>query len=67
MYNRNRLITATVIFLFVAEIATMCAILAVTIPKFEFNPQCIVTAAPLLFSSYWYAGSILCYRWVLHT
>ena len=53
MYKRNLVVTVVVLSLFVAEIAAMCTFLVITIPKFSFNQQCIVTSAPSLFSSYW--------------
>ncbi|RDX54614.1 hypothetical protein OH76DRAFT_1341154 [Lentinus brumalis] len=53
MYNRNWIVTRTVYVLFVAEVVAMCTILALTVPKFEFTPQCLITSTPKMFLSYW--------------
>ncbi|RPD65624.1 hypothetical protein L226DRAFT_237198 [Lentinus tigrinus ALCF2SS1-7] len=53
MYNRNWIVTTAVYVLFVAEIVAMCTILALTVPKFEFTRQCLITSTPNLFLSYW--------------
>ncbi|RDX54621.1 hypothetical protein OH76DRAFT_1478889 [Lentinus brumalis] len=53
MYNRNWIVTRTVYALFVAEVVAMCTILAITVPKFEFTSQCLITSTPKIFPSYW--------------
>ncbi len=55
MYNRNWIVTRTVYALFVAEVVAMCTILAITVPKFEFTSQCLITSTPKIFPSYWCA------------
>ena len=53
MYNRNKVVIMTVCVLFIAEVAAMCTILVLTVPKFESTPQCLITSTPKLFPSYW--------------
>ncbi|KAH9942834.1 hypothetical protein B0H21DRAFT_749642 [Amylocystis lapponica] len=53
MYNRSPIILAIILFLFLAEVTAMVAVLALTIPKMTFTAQCIITSTPTIFTSYW--------------
>ncbi|EIW55621.1 uncharacterized protein TRAVEDRAFT_50105 [Trametes versicolor FP-101664 SS1] len=53
MYNRDRAVLALIILLFVAEVAAMWSILAISIPQITFTSQCLVTTTPKLFPAYW--------------
>ncbi len=50
MFNRNRVLLTVLVALFIAYIAGLCVLLAVSIPMMEFNPPtCIVTSTPTTF------------------
>lgn len=53
MYNRDRAVLAFIVVLFVAEVAAMWTILAISIPQITFTPQCLITSTPKLFPAYW--------------
>ena len=53
MFNRSKAVLTAVCILYAGEIAAMCAILAITLPKFEFTSQCLITVTPTLFPPYW--------------
>ncbi|OJT01715.1 hypothetical protein TRAPUB_7771 [Trametes pubescens] len=53
MYNRDRAVLALIVVLFVAEVAAMWTILAISIPQITFTPQCLITSTPKLFPAYW--------------
>lgn len=54
MFNRNKVIIITVVLLFLAEVAAMITVIAVSIPGITFSSQCLITHAPGAFSAYWY-------------
>ncbi|KZT10347.1 uncharacterized protein LAESUDRAFT_793399 [Laetiporus sulphureus 93-53] len=56
MFNCNRPVVGLVIALFAMEVAAMITILAFSIPQIQFNPTCLVTHAPSIFTSYWCVG-----------
>ncbi|GBE89018.1 hypothetical protein BKA93DRAFT_343936 [Sparassis latifolia] len=53
MYNRNKMILSTVLFLFLLECAGMVTVLALTIPKMTFTTGCIITSTPSHFVVFW--------------
>ncbi|KAI0938655.1 hypothetical protein AcW1_001670 [Taiwanofungus camphoratus] len=54
MFNRNKVIIITVVLLFLAEVAAMITVIAVSIPGITFSSQCLITHAPGAFSAYWF-------------
>ena len=56
LFGRNRILLAVVGALFVAEVASLCYILAVVTPRLEYNDECYVTSSPPIFQYYWYAN-----------
>ncbi|CCM04747.1 uncharacterized protein FIBRA_06937 [Fibroporia radiculosa] len=53
LYNRNRLVIAAVLFLYMSEITLMIVVIAVSIPGMRFDEQCVITDTPGIFTSYW--------------
>lgn len=40
--------------LFVAEVASLCYLLAVVTPQLKYNDECYVISSPSIFQYYWY-------------
>ena len=53
LYGRNRLLLTVLGALFVAEIASLCYILAVVTPRLGYNDECYVISSPSIFQYYW--------------
>ena len=54
LFGRHRALLGVLGTLFIAEVASLCYILAVVTPKLEYNDECYVTASPAIFQYYWY-------------
>lgn len=53
LYNRNRVILAVVLALYVAEIIAMITLALLSKSAVQFTAQCLVSSAPVTFTSYW--------------
>jgi len=53
MFDNNTAVVTLVSILFVAEIAAMITVLALSIPRMEFASDCLITHIPAVFTSYW--------------
>ena len=59
LFGRHRALLGVLGALFMAEVASLCYILAVVTPKLEYNDECYVTASPAIFQYYWYGRTNL--------
>ena len=53
LFGRNRVLLATLGTLFVAEVASLCYLLAVVTPQLKYNIECYVVSSPSIFQYYW--------------
>ncbi|KAH9910686.1 uncharacterized protein BXZ73DRAFT_83294 [Epithele typhae] len=53
LYNRNRILVYSLGALFLAELASLCYILAVVTPRLTYNDECYVTSSPPIFQYFW--------------
>ncbi|KAH9910681.1 uncharacterized protein BXZ73DRAFT_108634 [Epithele typhae] len=53
LYNRNRILVCSLGALFLAELASLCYILAVVTPRLTYNDECYVTSSPPVFQYFW--------------
>ncbi|KAH9926540.1 uncharacterized protein BXZ73DRAFT_78650 [Epithele typhae] len=57
LYNRNCILVYSLGALFLAELASLCYILAVVTPRLTYNDECYVTSSPPVFQYFWCAPS----------
>ncbi|KAJ3538937.1 hypothetical protein NM688_g6444 [Phlebia brevispora] len=53
LFNQNKLILASMITAFIAEIAVMVTMLAIALPKMRFQVNCLVSGTPGVFMAFW--------------
>ncbi|OCH95072.1 hypothetical protein OBBRIDRAFT_831179 [Obba rivulosa] len=53
MFHSNKKLLAIILFLFLGEVASMLAVIGLSLPKLGFTPQCLIISTPSYFTSYW--------------